>query len=109
MVHVYRDGSIHLSHGGTEMGQGLHTKVAQVLADAFCVPLDTVQITASNTGKVPNTSATAASSGTDLNAMAAWDAQLSIRRFSGIVLARLQRVPGHSVNSGSGARPSPVE
>lgn len=79
LVHVYRDGSIHLSHGGTEMGQGLHTKVAQVLADAFFVPLDTVQITASNTGKVPNTSATAASSGTDLNAMAAWDAARQIK------------------------------
>ncbi len=79
LVHVYRDGSIHLSHGGTEMGQGLHVKVAQVLADAFGVPLDRVKITASNTGKVPNTSATAASSGTDLNAMAAWDGAWQIK------------------------------
>ncbi|MBI4922002.1 MAG: xanthine dehydrogenase molybdopterin binding subunit [Devosia nanyangense] len=74
LVHVYRDGSIHLSHGGTEMGQGLHIKVAQVVAEAFGVPLDRVKIYASNTGKVPNTSATAASSGTDLNGMAALNA-----------------------------------
>ena len=74
LVHVYRDGSIHLSHGGTEMGQGLHQKVAQVVADAFGVPLELVKINATTTGKVPNTSATAASSGTDLNGMAALDA-----------------------------------
>ncbi|GFE63381.1 xanthine dehydrogenase molybdopterin binding subunit [Litoreibacter roseus] len=70
LVHVYQDGSIHLNHGGTEMGQGLFTKVAQVAAAAFDVPLDHVKITATDTGKVPNTSATAASSGTDLNGMA---------------------------------------
>ena len=74
LVHVYRDGSIHLSHGGTEMGQGLHQKVAQVAADAFGVPLEMIKINATTTGKVPNTSATAASSGTDLNGMAALDA-----------------------------------
>jgi xanthine dehydrogenase large subunit len=74
LVHVYRDGSIHLSHGGTEMGQGLHLKVAQVVADAFGVGLDMVKINATTTGKVPNTSATAASSGSDLNGMAALDA-----------------------------------
>ncbi len=79
LVHVYRDGSIHLSHGGTEMGQGLHIKVMQVVADAFGVPVDRVQITASNTGKVPNTSATAASSGTDLNGMAALDGANQIK------------------------------
>jgi xanthine dehydrogenase large subunit len=79
LVHVYRDGSVHLSHGGTEMGQGLHIKVAQVVADCFGIPVDRVQITASNTGKVPNTSATAASSGTDLNGMAAFDACRQIK------------------------------
>ena len=79
LVHVYRDGSIHLSHGGTEMGQGLHIKVAQVTADAFGVPVERVKIYASNTGKVPNTSATAASSGTDLNGMAAWDGARQIK------------------------------
>ncbi len=79
LVHVYQDGSIHLNHGGTEMGQGLFTKVAQVAASAFGMPLETVQITATDTGKVPNTSATAASSGTDLNGMAVKAACETIR------------------------------
>jgi xanthine dehydrogenase large subunit len=79
LVHVYRDGSIHLSHGGTEMGQGLYIKVAQVLADAFGVELSRIKIMATTTGKVPNTSATAASSGSDLNGMAAWDAARQIK------------------------------
>ncbi|MDR6265934.1 xanthine dehydrogenase molybdopterin binding subunit [Roseobacter sp. N2S] len=70
LVHVYSDGSIHLNHGGTEMGQGLFTKVAQVAASRFGQPLSAVKITATDTGKVPNTSATAASSGSDLNGMA---------------------------------------
>jgi xanthine dehydrogenase large subunit len=71
LVHVYQDGSIHLNHGGTEMGQGLNQKVAQVAASVFGVDPAQVQITATDTGKVPNTSATAASSGSDLNGMAA--------------------------------------
>ncbi|WP_412051475.1 xanthine dehydrogenase molybdopterin binding subunit [Hoeflea sp. Naph1] len=79
LVHVYQDGSIHLNHGGTEMGQGLNTKVAQVLADEFQVDLDTIRITATTTGKVPNTSATAASSGTDLNGMAVANAAQQIK------------------------------
>jgi xanthine dehydrogenase large subunit len=79
LVHVYQDGSIHLNHGGTEMGQGLYTKVAQVLADAFQVDIDRVKITATTTAKVPNTSATAASSGSDLNGMAAYDAARQIK------------------------------
>ncbi|TCL74651.1 xanthine dehydrogenase molybdopterin binding subunit [Rhizobium sp. BK251] len=79
LVHVYQDGSIHLNHGGTEMGQGLYTKVAQVLADAFQVDIERVKITATTTGKVPNTSATAASSGSDLNGMAAFDAARQIK------------------------------
>ncbi|PZU88877.1 MAG: xanthine dehydrogenase molybdopterin binding subunit [Shinella sp.] len=79
LVHVYQDGSIHLNHGGTEMGQGLYTKVAQVIADSFQVDVERVKITATTTGKVPNTSATAASSGTDLNGMAAWDAARQIK------------------------------
>ncbi|MCV3273646.1 xanthine dehydrogenase molybdopterin binding subunit [Roseobacter sinensis] len=70
LVHVYQDGSIHLNHGGTEMGQGLFQKVAQVAADRFGVDIGQVKITATDTGKVPNTSATAASSGSDLNGMA---------------------------------------
>jgi xanthine dehydrogenase large subunit len=79
LVHVYQDGSIHLNHGGTEMGQGLFTKVAQVLADAFQVDISRVGITATTTAKVPNTSATAASSGSDLNGMAAYDAARQIK------------------------------
>ena len=74
LLHVYRDGSVHLNHGGTEMGQGLHTKVAQVAASAFGIDLDAVHVTATRTDKVPNTSATAASSGSDLNGMAAQNA-----------------------------------
>ncbi len=79
LVHIYNDGSIHLNHGGTEMGQGLNTKVAQVLADEFQVDLNRIKITATNTGKVPNTSATAASSGSDLNGMAAANAAHQIK------------------------------
>ncbi|PDT83789.1 xanthine dehydrogenase molybdopterin binding subunit [Sinorhizobium sp. BJ1] len=79
LVHVYTDGSIHLNHGGTEMGQGLYTKVAQVVADEFQVDLDRIKVTATSTGKVPNTSATAASSGSDLNGMAAANAAQQIK------------------------------
>ncbi|MCF6314913.1 MAG: xanthine dehydrogenase molybdopterin binding subunit [Marinosulfonomonas sp.] len=70
LVHIYQDGSVHLNHGGTEMGQGLFQKVAQVAATVFGVALETIKITATDTAKVPNTSATAASSGSDLNGMA---------------------------------------
>ena len=80
LVHVYSDGSIHLNHGGTEMGQGLFTKVAQIVAEEFGVPLHFVRITATNTAKVPNASPTAASSGTDLNGMAAKIAAEAIKR-----------------------------
>ncbi len=79
LVHIYRDGSIHLNHGGTEMGQGLMTKVAQVVADEFQVNLDRVKVTATNTGKVPNTTATAASAGSDMNGMAARAACTTLR------------------------------
>ncbi len=71
LVHLYRDGSISLNHGGTEMGQGLFIKVAQVVAEEFGVGVDKVKITATSTALVPNTSPTAASAGTDLNAQAA--------------------------------------
>jgi xanthine dehydrogenase large subunit len=79
LVHVYYDGSIHLNHGGTEMGQGLFQKVAQVAAGVFGVDAGAVKITATDTGKVPNTSATAASSGSDLNGMATRAACETIR------------------------------
>ena len=79
LVHLYQDGTIALNHGGTEMGQGLFLKVAQVVAHEFGVDVALVKITATDTGKVPNTSATAASSGSDLNGMAAQDAARQIK------------------------------
>ena len=79
LVLVYTDGSVQLNHGGTEMGQGLFTKVAQVVAEEFRIDFERVKITATTTGKVPNTSATAASSGTDLNGMAAQAAARTIK------------------------------
>ncbi|MEP3299073.1 MAG: xanthine dehydrogenase molybdopterin binding subunit [Pseudoruegeria sp.] len=79
LVHVYNDGSVHLNHGGTEMGQGLNTKIAQVVAEAFQIDCDRIKITKTTTEKVPNTSATAASSGTDLNGMAALNAVEQIK------------------------------
>jgi xanthine dehydrogenase large subunit len=80
LVHVYTDGSVMVNHGGTEMGQGLHTKVAQVVADELGVPLHQVLVTASDTARVPNASATAASSGTDLNGRAAQFAARNVRQ-----------------------------
>ena len=80
LVHVYKDGSVHLNHGGTEMGQGLMIKIAQVVAEEFQIDLERVKISATNTGKVPNTSATAASSGTDMNGMAARAASRKIKK-----------------------------
>jgi xanthine dehydrogenase large subunit len=94
LVHVYQDGSIHLNHGGTEMGQGLFQKVAQVAAARFGVPLDMVRITATDTAKVPNTSATAASSGSDLNGMAVRAACDTIRdRIAAVIAERHQADP----------------
>ncbi|MEM9426186.1 MAG: xanthine dehydrogenase molybdopterin binding subunit [Pseudomonadota bacterium] len=94
LVHVYQDGSIHMNHGGTEMGQGLFQKVAQVAASRFGVALEQVKITATDTGKVPNTSATAASSGSDLNGMAVKAACDTIRdRLAVFVAERAQADP----------------
>ncbi|GHE82935.1 xanthine dehydrogenase molybdopterin binding subunit [Thalassotalea profundi] len=80
LVHIYTDGTIHLNHGGTEMGQGLNTKIAQVVAEVFQVDVDTVAISSARTDKVPNTSPTAASSGTDLNGKAAQAAAKTIKQ-----------------------------
>jgi xanthine dehydrogenase large subunit len=79
LLHIYADGSIQLNHGGTEMGQGLNTKIAQVVAEELQVDFDRIKITRTTTEKVPNTSATAASSGSDLNGMAALDAARQIK------------------------------
>jgi xanthine dehydrogenase large subunit len=97
LVHVYQDGSIHLNHGGTEMGQGLFIKVAQVVAEEFGVALDRVRITATHTGKVPNTSPTAASSGTDMNGMAAKAAAAEIKGRIAEFIARDWQVPVASI------------
>ena len=79
LVHVYTDGSVQVNHGGTEMGQGLNTKVAQIVAQELGVPFKRVRSTAADTSKVPNASATAASSGTDLNGRAAQYAARNVR------------------------------
>jgi xanthine dehydrogenase large subunit len=79
LINIYTDGSIQINHGGTEMGQGLFTKVAQVVANEFSLDLDYVQVTATATDKVPNTSPTAASSGSDLNGKAAQAACQTIK------------------------------
>jgi xanthine dehydrogenase large subunit len=87
LVHVYKDGSVLINHGGTEMGQGLHTKMLQVAATTLGVPLEKVRLAPTRTDKVPNTSATAASSGADLNGAA-------IKNACEQILARLEDVEG---------------
>jgi xanthine dehydrogenase large subunit len=85
LIHVYTDGSVHLNHGGTEMGQGLFVKVAQVVSSVFQIDIDNVKISATRTDKVPNTAPTAASAGSDLNGMAAFNAAEEIKtRMAGI-------------------------
>jgi xanthine dehydrogenase large subunit len=79
LVHVYTDGSVLVNHGGTEMGQGLHTKVSQVVALELGIDVARVRATANDTSKVANTSATAASTGSDLNGKAAQDAARQVR------------------------------
>ncbi len=97
LVHVYRDGSVLVNHGGTEMGQGLNTKVAQVVAHQFGLDLSAVRSTATDTTKIANTSATAASTGTDLNGMAAQDAAEQIRARLANMLAEKFEVPAEDV------------
>jgi len=103
LVHVYQDGSIALNHGGTEMGQGLFQKVAQVTAHVFGLDVGMVKITATDTGKVPNTSATAASSGSDLNGMAAKAAAETIRGRLAEFLAEKHQVKPEAVQFVDGA------
>ncbi|NGM44028.1 xanthine dehydrogenase molybdopterin binding subunit [Rhodobacter sp. SGA-6-6] len=97
LVHVYQDGSVHLNHGGTEMGQGLNQKVAQVVAHVFGLDAEKVRITPTDTGKVPNTSATAASSGSDLNGMASKQAAEAIRDRMAAFLAEKHQVTADKV------------
>ena len=79
LVHIYTDGSIQVNHGGTEMGQGLHTKIGQIAANEFGLDLDMIEVTATRTDKVPNTSPTAASSGTDINGKAVQNACITLK------------------------------
>ncbi|WP_424967947.1 xanthine dehydrogenase molybdopterin binding subunit [Dinoroseobacter sp. S375] len=110
LVHVYQDGSIHMNHGGTEMGQGLFQKVAQVAAARFGVDVGAVKITATDTGKVPNTSATAASSGSDLNGMAVQAACDTIRdRIAECIAPDLQARPEDIVFEGGMLRAGGAE
>ncbi len=89
LVHVYNDGSVLLNHGGLEMGQGVNTKVAQVVAEEFGLPMASIRVSAADTAKVPNTSATAASSGADLNGKAAQAAARTLKeRIAGFLAAR---------------------
>lgn len=80
LIHIYTDGSLQVNHGGSEMGQGLHTKVAQIVAETFAIDVDNIKVTSTRTDKVPNTSPTAASSGTDLNGKAAENAALTLKQ-----------------------------
>ena len=112
LVHVYLDGSVQVNHGGTEMGQGLHTKVAQIVADELGVPLARVLATASDTSKIPNASATAASAGTDLNGRAAQFAARHVRDNLAAFVAGLDgcgagavRFAGGQVHSPGATRP----
>ena len=102
LVHVYTDGSVHLNHGGTEMGQGLFVKVAQVVAEAFQIDIAQVRVSATNTGKVPNTSPTAASSGSDLNGMAALQACEQIKARMAEVAAAKFKVPAVEIRFAEG-------
>jgi xanthine dehydrogenase large subunit len=97
LVHVYTDGSVQVHHGGTEMGQGLHTKVAQIVADELGVDLARVRVGASDTSTIPNASATAASAGTDLNGRAAQFAAQQVRSNLAAFVAGLDEVGAGSV------------
>jgi len=95
LVHVYADGSIRINHGGTEMGQGLFQKTAQIAAEEFGVSISAIKITATDTAKVPNTSATAASSGSDLNGMAIKVACDKIKtRMAALLAGQYNKSPG---------------
>jgi xanthine dehydrogenase large subunit len=89
LVLIYRDGSVQVNHGGTEMGQGLHTKIRRIAAESLGLPLEAIRVMPTSTAKVPNTSATAASAGTDLNGAAVLDACRQIREHLSPVAARL--------------------
>ena len=102
LVQVYTDGTVLLNHGGTEMGQGVHIKVAQVVATELGVPLSSIRLTTTDTSKVPNTSATAASSGADLNGKAAQIAARTIKERLIRLAAQSHGVEAESVSFADG-------
>jgi len=102
LLHLYTDGSVLLNHGGTEMGQGLYTKVAQVVADELGVPIAAVRVSAADTSKVPNTSATAASSGSDLNGKAAQAAARTIKERLIAFASEKYQLPAHEIRFSAG-------
>jgi xanthine dehydrogenase large subunit len=102
LVHVYTDGSVLVNHGGTEMGQGLNTKVAQVVAHELGLPLSRVRCSATDTSKIANTSATAASTGSDLNGKAAQDAARQIRQRLAALVAQEHGVDAATVRFAGG-------
>jgi xanthine dehydrogenase large subunit len=109
LVHVYTDGSVQANHGGTEMGQGLNTKVGQIVADELGVPFECVLVTASDTSKIPNASATAASAGTDLNARAAQYAARHVRDNLAQFVAGLDTCGAGAVRFAGGQVISPTQ
>ncbi len=108
LVHVYIDGSVRVNHGGTEMGQGLHTKVCQVVAAELGIPLERVRATATDTSKVANTSATAASTGADLNGQAAAAAARTIRTRLAAFATRRFGEDGHGEDTGAARAHGPA-
>ncbi|RPH43632.1 MAG: xanthine dehydrogenase molybdopterin binding subunit [Burkholderiales bacterium] len=109
LLHLYADGSLLVNHGGTEMGQGLFTKVAQVVAREFDVDVARVRVSATDTARVPNTSATAASSGSDLNGMAARNASLVLKERLAAFVADEWGVPPEAVRWHDGAAHADVD
>ncbi len=109
LVHVYTDGSVQVNHGGTEMGQGLHTKVCQIVADELGVPYERVLISASDTSKIPNASATAASAGTDLNGRAAQFAARNVRDNLAAFVSGLDNCGAGAVRFEAGLVSSPTQ
>ncbi|MFZ3321883.1 MAG: xanthine dehydrogenase molybdopterin binding subunit [Usitatibacter sp.] len=108
LLHIYNDGTVLLNHGGTEMGQGLYTKVSQVVAQELGLPVELVRVSTTDTSKVPNTSATAASSGSDLNGKAAQAAARTLRVRLALFAAEKHGVPAEAIRfeNGSALLPS---
>ncbi len=108
MVVIYRDGSVQVNHGGTEMGQGVHTKIAQIAADGLGVSIERIRVMPTRTDKVPNTSATAASASTDLNGAAVLDACAQLKTRLAPIEAEMPGMPFEKVVSAAWLRRIPL-